>query len=77
MNPLLRVAEAAYTRVNGVRRALYRRGTLRARRLDTPVISIGNITAGGAGKTPAVIALCRHLRENGLRVAVLTRGYGR
>lgn len=77
MNPLLGVAEAAYTRINAARRALYRRGVLKAKRLGKPVISIGNITAGGAGKTPAVIALCRHLRADGLRVAVLTRGYGR
>ena len=77
MNLLLRLAESILTRVNAARRALYRRGTLRARRLGRPVISIGNITAGGAGKTPAVIALCQHLRANGLRVAVLTRGYGR
>jgi tetraacyldisaccharide 4'-kinase len=40
------------------------------------VISIGNIAIGGAGKTPAVIALCRFLEQRGLRVCVLTRGYG-
>jgi len=63
--------------VNRLRRALYRRGILRAKRLHRPVISIGNIAAGGTGKTPAVIALCRRLAAEGLRVAVLTRGYGR
>ena len=63
--------------VNRARRALYRAGILRGKRLHRPVISIGNITAGGAGKTPAVIAIARRLQAEGLRVAVLTRGYGR
>ena len=63
--------------VNRIRRALYRAGMLRPKRLHRPVISIGNLAAGGTGKTPAVIALTRFLSANGLRVAVLTRGYGR
>jgi tetraacyldisaccharide 4'-kinase len=63
--------------VNRIRRALYRAGVLRPKRLHRPVISIGNLAAGGTGKTPAVIALTRFLSANGLRVAVLTRGYGR
>ncbi|HUR79195.1 MAG TPA: tetraacyldisaccharide 4'-kinase [Thermoanaerobaculia bacterium] len=63
--------------VNRVRRALYRAGLLRGKRLHRPVISVGNIAAGGTGKTPAVIAICRRLAAEGLRVAVLTRGYGR
>jgi len=63
--------------INRARRALYRAGVLKAKRLHRPVISIGNITAGGAGKTPAVIAVCRYLESRGLRVAVLTRGYKR
>ncbi|MDD9912883.1 MAG: tetraacyldisaccharide 4'-kinase [Alphaproteobacteria bacterium] len=41
-----------------------------------PVISVGNITAGGAGKTPFVAALARHFAENGYQVAILSRGYG-
>ncbi|HVG24154.1 MAG TPA: tetraacyldisaccharide 4'-kinase [Thermoanaerobaculia bacterium] len=63
--------------VNRARRALYRAGVLRGKRLHRPVISVGNIAAGGTGKTPAVIAICRRLAAEGLRVAVLTRGYGR
>lgn len=63
--------------VNRVRRALYRAGLLRGKRLHRPVISVGNIAAGGTGKTPAVIAICRRLAAEGLRVAVLTRGYKR
>lgn len=77
MNPLLKPLELAYRGVNRLRRALYRKGILRAKRLPKPVISIGNIAAGGTGKTPAVIAVTRFLQSRGLRVAVLTRGYGR
>lgn len=77
MNPLLVMAGSLYRGINRLRRALYRAGILRARKLPRPVISIGNIAAGGAGKTPAVIALCRYLEGRGYRVAVLTRGHGR
>lgn len=73
MNVLL----APWRLVNRARRALYRSGVLRAKRLSRPVISVGNIAAGGAGKTPAVIRIARFLTERGFRVAVLTRGYGR
>lgn len=72
---LLKSAEMLYRGVNRIRRALYRRGILKARRLPKPVISVGNIAIGGAGKTPAVIAICRFLEGRGLKVAVLTRGY--
>lgn len=65
--------ELLYHAAMRVRRALHPKG----KRLHRPVISIGNIAAGGTGKTPAVIALCRHLERHGLRVAVLTRGYKR
>lgn len=73
---LLKPAEMLYRGVNRIRRGLYRRGILKAKRLPKPVISVGNIVIGGAGKTPAVIAICRFLEERGLKVAVLTRGYG-
>jgi tetraacyldisaccharide 4'-kinase len=63
--------------INRLRRALYRRGILRSKRVPAPVISVGNISMGGAGKTPAVIAIANALAQRGLRVAVLTRGYGR
>ena len=74
---ILQLLGAPYRGVNRLRRALYRAGILQPKRLTRPVISVGNIAAGGAGKTPAVIALVRFLTERGYRVAVLTRGYGR
>ena len=73
---MIRLAELLYRGINRLRRALYRAGILRGKSLPRPVISIGNIAIGGTGKTPAVIALTRYLTERGLRVAVLTRGYG-
>ncbi len=73
---MIRLAELLLRGINRLRRALYRAGILRGKRLPRPVISIGNIAMGGTGKTPAVIALSRYLSERGLRVAVLTRGYG-
>jgi tetraacyldisaccharide 4'-kinase len=53
------------------------RGLLRTRALQWPVISVGSLSAGGAGKTPVVIALAKLLRESGWAVDVLSRGYGR
>ena len=52
-------------------------GTLGVARLPAPVVSIGNLSVGGTGKTPAAIALATELRRRGLRVDVLTRGYRR
>jgi tetraacyldisaccharide 4'-kinase len=49
----------------------------RAARLPRPVVSVGNLHWGGAGKTPVTAAVARHLRDRGLRVAILSRGYGR
>ena len=56
---------------------LYDHRLLRQHRLPCPVISIGNIVAGGTGKTPAAIWVARTLQEAGIRVAILLRGYGR
>lgn len=59
------------------RRALYRRGALRIHQLGAPVISVGNITTGGSGKTPLVEWLARVLARENRRPCILTRGYGR
>lgn len=56
--------------------SLYSAGLRSRMRLNVPVISVGNLTFGGTGKTPAVQTLCRLLQERGKRVAVLSRGHG-
>jgi tetraacyldisaccharide 4'-kinase len=56
---------------------LLARGMLKTRALDWPVVSIGSVSVGGAGKTPVVIALATLLRARGWHVDVLSRGYGR
>jgi tetraacyldisaccharide 4'-kinase len=73
MNPL----SAIYGCVSGARNALYDRGWLPSRRLQGPVVSVGNISAGGSGKTPFVILLGELLKARGIRFDVLSRGYGR
>lgn len=59
------------------RRGLYGAGVLRSRSLPRPVVSIGNLTVGGSGKTPHVQFFARWLGGLGLRVAILSRGYRR
>ncbi len=60
-----------------LRRWLYRLGIYASHKLDVPVLVVGNVVAGGAGKTPVVILLVAHLRARGVRVGVISRGYGR
>jgi tetraacyldisaccharide 4'-kinase len=72
-NPLA----AVYGAVVGVRNGLYDRQWLRSRRLQGSVISIGNLSTGGSGKTPFVILLGELLKARGIRFDVLSRGYGR
>lgn len=60
-----------------IRRALYRLGLLRAERVAVPVIVVGNVIAGGAGKTPVTQAIVRHLVARGWQPGVVSRGYGR
>ncbi|MEN1680742.1 MAG: tetraacyldisaccharide 4'-kinase [Planctomycetota bacterium] len=59
-----------------VRNAWYSRRGSTVHRVAAPVICVGNLTVGGTGKTPMVKLLARHLRDRGLRVALLSRGYG-
>ena len=69
--------QAPYALALALKNSAYDRGWLSQRRLVWPVISIGNLSVGGAGKTPVVIELASLLAARGLTVDVLSRGYGR
>lgn len=71
-----RVAARVYGLIVSLRAALYEQGVLRSYRSTLPVISVGNVTAGGNGKTPLCIFLAQELAARGYRPAVLSRGYG-
>ena len=72
-----RALAGAYGGLAALRRALYARGLLRARHPGVPVVVIGNVVAGGTGKTPLTIAVVERLRAEGWSPGVATRGYGR
>lgn len=71
------VLSLLYGAAVSLRLFLYAHGILRIRRLPVRTVCMGNITVGGTGKTPLVIAAARFLTDHGLRVGVVSRGYGR
>jgi tetraacyldisaccharide 4'-kinase len=74
---LLYPASLLYGLLARQRRARYARGELPVLRLSVPVIVVGNVVVGGAGKTPTVLALLDHLKAAGWRPGVVSRGHGR
>jgi tetraacyldisaccharide 4'-kinase len=73
---LLRALSRLFAALAGLRRWLYRCGLMRVHRLDCPVIVVGNITVGGAGKTPFTQALALGLQARGWRPGIISRGSG-
>ena len=67
----------AYRTAVRLRVSAYERGWARTERIEVPVISIGNLSVGGTGKTPIVELVCRLIADAGMRVAVVSRGYKR
>lgn len=65
-----------YGAIMKVRETLYRKGFKRSHKLNVPVISVGNLTMGGTGKTPVVGMLASALKDQGWRPAIISRGYG-
>jgi len=72
---LLRIIAVFYRAVVSLRNLLYNSGLAKSYSSDAVVISVGNITTGGTGKTPLVIWLCQLLSKRSIRCAILTRGY--
>jgi tetraacyldisaccharide 4'-kinase len=75
LSVLLLPLALVFAGLTAVRRLLYRIGALRSEHLRVPVIVVGNIIAGGAGKTPLVLWLAGHLTDAGYRPGIITRGY--
>jgi tetraacyldisaccharide 4'-kinase len=73
---VLSAASLAYAAGTAARNRGFDRGWLRTHRAGVPVVSVGNLTLGGTGKTPMVEWLGRWYRQRGVRVAILSRGYG-
>lgn len=65
-----------YGFISTVKRSVYQRGWLKSQKFNVPVIVVGNITAGGTGKTPLTLAIVKHLKEQGYKPVIISRGYG-
>ena len=77
MRAVLRMASVPYAIAVRQRNRNYDRQVADIQQCEVPVISVGNLTTGGTGKTPIVCLLAKRFREQGLRVAIVSRGYGR
>lgn len=77
MNPFLFPLSAGFRFGVALRYSVYKRGWLKTRRLARPVVSIGNLTVGGTGKTPLVVSVANILLRRGWKPGILTRGYSR
>jgi len=73
---LLLPLSLVFALIAGLRRAAYRLGWVRAWRAPVPVVVVGNVSVGGTGKTPLTLALVEHLRRQGWRPGIVSRGYG-
>ncbi len=76
MRTALRIAEVPYTLAMRYRNRRYASGKAETHNAGVPVVSVGNLTLGGTGKTPFVEWIARHLRADDIRVAIVSRGYG-
>ncbi len=76
-SPLFWPLSILYGEMQRFRRGLYNWGIIRGENVDVPVISVGNLTVGGVGKTPFAIYAALHLKEMGYNPAILFRGYKR
>ncbi len=72
----LRPLTALYRTITAVRRGCYQHGLVKTYRAPVPVIVVGNITVGGTGKTPLVVALANFLKNQGYKPGIVSRGYG-
>ena len=77
MRPLLLPLVPLYGAGVAIRNGLFDIGLLRSKKVNVPVISVGNLSAGGSGKTPLVELLARRLMQAGRKVAIISRGYKR
>lgn len=77
MKPLRYFASLLYGTIALIRNRLFDKGFLKSFESPIPVVSVGNLTAGGAGKTPFVDWIVKHYHREGKRVAIISRGYGR
>lgn len=75
LSSLLLILSIVYDLSQRMRCFLYEKGLVRVEKIEPKVISIGNITTGGTGKTPAVMSVAEMAKEKGFKVAILTRGY--